>query len=506
MGAVPFTGPLAILTDEGTASASEILAAGLQEAKRAIVVGDTSLGAVLPSVIEALPGGAVMQYVVADFKTPKGVAAGGARRPARQARRRDARGAARRARPGARRGAGGAEIGTSLALPRCRRPRPPLRLILVGVVGCASNPPPAATTAPASAPSATATPAAAPASAAAPARRRRRSCARPRRSWPTRWRRPAGAAAWNAHKTAHFKIETTLAGDGDGRDGRALPDPRRQVADDHRRWPASAPCAKGRTARSPGREDPLQGHPLPRRRRGGAGAHRGRRGTPTCTPASCSRSSRAATEPGPDGAPLECVIATPKLGPPLRSCYDAETHLQVSQSGVRATPQGDVPFRAIIRDWRDVGGVKIPFESDTQVGPITTARPGHVGRPSTSRWTTRCSSRPSPGPAARRRARVSRKVILCRCEDVTLADVQHAVALGLRATSRRSSATPASAPGPARARSACAAVVARDRRGGRARAGDAGAVHVAAAAGADELARAGGRRGAAPDARAVSAS
>ena len=74
MGAVPFTGPLAILTDEGSASAAEILAAGLQEAGRAIVVGDTTLGAVLPSVIEALPGGAVMQYVVADFKTPKGVA------------------------------------------------------------------------------------------------------------------------------------------------------------------------------------------------------------------------------------------------------------------------------------------------------------------------------------------------------------------------------------------------------------------------------------------------
>ena len=31
------------------------------------------LGAVLPSVIEQLPHGAVMQYVVADFKTPKGV-------------------------------------------------------------------------------------------------------------------------------------------------------------------------------------------------------------------------------------------------------------------------------------------------------------------------------------------------------------------------------------------------------------------------------------------------
>src|SRR6185369_9288987 len=73
MGSVPFAGPVAILTDEGTASTSEMLAAGLQEAKRAVVVGDVTLGAVLPSVIESLPGGAVMQYVVADFKTPKGV-------------------------------------------------------------------------------------------------------------------------------------------------------------------------------------------------------------------------------------------------------------------------------------------------------------------------------------------------------------------------------------------------------------------------------------------------
>ncbi|HET6150381.1 MAG TPA: S41 family peptidase [Polyangia bacterium] len=73
MRVVPFSGAVAVLTDEGTASAAEILAAGLQEAKRGVVVGDVTLGAVLPSVIEALPGGAVMQYVVADFKTPKGV-------------------------------------------------------------------------------------------------------------------------------------------------------------------------------------------------------------------------------------------------------------------------------------------------------------------------------------------------------------------------------------------------------------------------------------------------
>jgi carboxyl-terminal processing protease len=73
LGVTPFMGKVVILTDEGTASTSEILAAGLQEAKRAVVVGDTTLGAALPSAIQRLPGGAVMQYIVADFRTPKGV-------------------------------------------------------------------------------------------------------------------------------------------------------------------------------------------------------------------------------------------------------------------------------------------------------------------------------------------------------------------------------------------------------------------------------------------------
>lgn len=70
----PYLGPVVILTDEGTASTAEIFASGLQEAGRAYVVGQVTLGQALPSVIESLPGGAVLQYVVADFKTPKGVA------------------------------------------------------------------------------------------------------------------------------------------------------------------------------------------------------------------------------------------------------------------------------------------------------------------------------------------------------------------------------------------------------------------------------------------------
>ncbi len=94
------SGPLAILTDEGTASTSEMLAAGLQEAKRAVVVGDASLGAVLPSVVEALPGGAIMQYVVADFKTPKGILLEGRGVQPDKRVHRDAGGPAHRARPG----------------------------------------------------------------------------------------------------------------------------------------------------------------------------------------------------------------------------------------------------------------------------------------------------------------------------------------------------------------------------------------------------------------------
>jgi len=72
-GTDPFTGPVAILVDEGTASTSEIFAQALQDLGRATVFGAVpSQGAALPSVIEELPGGGMLQYVVADYKSPKG--------------------------------------------------------------------------------------------------------------------------------------------------------------------------------------------------------------------------------------------------------------------------------------------------------------------------------------------------------------------------------------------------------------------------------------------------
>ena len=68
-----YTGKVVILVDGDSASTSEIFAAGLQELGRAVVVGERSLGAALPSVIQKLPTGALFQYAIADFKTPKGV-------------------------------------------------------------------------------------------------------------------------------------------------------------------------------------------------------------------------------------------------------------------------------------------------------------------------------------------------------------------------------------------------------------------------------------------------
>lgn len=73
-----FTGPVAILVDEGTASTSEIFALGLRDIGRVTIVGGgPSAGMALPSMIEELPDGGMIQYVVGDYHSSKGTAAEG---------------------------------------------------------------------------------------------------------------------------------------------------------------------------------------------------------------------------------------------------------------------------------------------------------------------------------------------------------------------------------------------------------------------------------------------
>ncbi|MEW5928089.1 MAG: S41 family peptidase [Gemmatimonadota bacterium] len=68
----PFAGPVAILVDALSASASEFTAGGMQGVGRARVFGETSAGAVLPSATRRLPNGDVLQYVTGDFALPTG--------------------------------------------------------------------------------------------------------------------------------------------------------------------------------------------------------------------------------------------------------------------------------------------------------------------------------------------------------------------------------------------------------------------------------------------------
>jgi carboxyl-terminal processing protease len=68
----PFSGPVAILTDEVTASASEVFAGGMQDLGRARIFGRTSAGQALPAVFDKLPNGDALYHPVADFIPPKG--------------------------------------------------------------------------------------------------------------------------------------------------------------------------------------------------------------------------------------------------------------------------------------------------------------------------------------------------------------------------------------------------------------------------------------------------
>lgn len=68
-----FLGPVAVLVDSASASTSEILAAGLKDSGRARIFGEVTAGAALPSMFGKLPTGDMLQYAVADIKTPHGV-------------------------------------------------------------------------------------------------------------------------------------------------------------------------------------------------------------------------------------------------------------------------------------------------------------------------------------------------------------------------------------------------------------------------------------------------
>jgi carboxyl-terminal processing protease len=69
----PYAGPVAILVDGLTGSASECFAGGMQSLGRARVFGQTSMGRALPALFDKLPNGDVLIHAWGDFVTGTGV-------------------------------------------------------------------------------------------------------------------------------------------------------------------------------------------------------------------------------------------------------------------------------------------------------------------------------------------------------------------------------------------------------------------------------------------------
>jgi carboxyl-terminal processing protease len=69
----PFDGPVAILVDRLTGSASECFAGGLQSLGRVRVFGETSMGQALPALFDRLPNGDVFIHAWGDFVTGTGL-------------------------------------------------------------------------------------------------------------------------------------------------------------------------------------------------------------------------------------------------------------------------------------------------------------------------------------------------------------------------------------------------------------------------------------------------
>ena len=68
----PFSGPLAILVDAMSGSASECFTGGLQSLGRARVFGQPSMGQALPALFDRLPNGDVLIHAYGDFVTGDG--------------------------------------------------------------------------------------------------------------------------------------------------------------------------------------------------------------------------------------------------------------------------------------------------------------------------------------------------------------------------------------------------------------------------------------------------
>ncbi|HVU49558.1 MAG TPA: hypothetical protein VHL80_02665 [Polyangia bacterium] len=177
-------------------------------------------------------------------------------------------------------------------------------------------------------------------------------------------------AAWKAHKNVRMKLEMSFQGMGISGSGErfATSKDKALVVTD---LPGMGTIREGSNGKVFWSQDPINGT----RTLSGAEADQARIESVWNAELRMNELYRS-IELAPSSPPgQECLVLTPPDAPPVTNCYDARSHLQVTQKGTRSTPQGDTPFSSTLKDWREVGGLKMAFSVDTQAGPITfTAR------------------------------------------------------------------------------------------------------------------------------------
>ena len=130
----PYAGPVAILVDGMTGSASECFAGGMQSLGRARVFGQTSMGQALPALFDRLPNGDVLIHAWGDFVTGDGMRHRGTGRGPGRARRADARRALLADTTPLERGA---RVDRQRQTPQLEVPNRGLRRGVVALCGCA---------------------------------------------------------------------------------------------------------------------------------------------------------------------------------------------------------------------------------------------------------------------------------------------------------------------------------------------------------------------------------
>lgn len=70
-------------------------------------------------------------------------------------------------------------------------------------------------------------------------------------------------------------------------------------------------------------------------------------------------------------AKLECIEVTYKLSTTTTYCFDKVSHLLSLETGKKASPQGETPYTTRASDYRDAGGVMLPYTQETTAGPAT---------------------------------------------------------------------------------------------------------------------------------------